>query len=211
MTRLFAVIGSSPGVGKSTVCRALAAWRGPGAEHFAEEDILTHQAFRAVAEEFADGAGVVAPATLVACTRAYLAEAVAAKREYVIADALMPYIPSLVAWGHEEDSLVAVMDDLARAAEDVTVTVVYLHDDPETALRRAVAREADGWIDWYVEKLGRQPGTRTVRDFASAVEHLRDEAALTRRLLARTGWDVVEVETGGLAPGEVFEVLRRRL
>ncbi|HEY1176415.1 MAG TPA: hypothetical protein VGF17_09680, partial [Phytomonospora sp.] len=182
---------------------------GPEAEHFEEEHVLTHRAFRPVAEEFADGTGAVRPATLLACTRDYIARAVAAQRKYLITDALIPYIPSLVAWGHDEDALTGFVDDLARVAEPVDVTVIYLHDDPETALRRAADREDDGWIDWYVGKLGARPGTRGVHDLASAAAHLRAEAALTRRLLAHTGWDVVEVAVAGLGEAEVFALARK--
>jgi len=209
--RLIAVIGSSPGVGKSTLCRALAKSLDGSVDHFEEPEILTRQAFRPVAEEFGDGAGAVRPATIVACTRAFVAESVAAGHEYVVADALLPYIPSLVAWGHDESALTAIMDDLARAVAPAEVTVVYVHDDPEQALRRAIAREGEGWIDWYVGKLADQPGTRNVRDFDSAVAHLRAEAGLTRRLLARTGWRVVPVDVAGLGPDEVFAQVKRDL
>lgn len=208
---LIAVIGSSPGVGKSTLCRALAASLDGSVDHFEEPEILTRQAFQPVAEEFADGSGVVSPSTLADCTRAFVAESLAAGREHVVADALLPYIPSLVAWGHDEQVLNAFMDELARAVEPADVTVVYLHDDPDTALRRAIEREDDGWIDWYVGKLARQPGTRAMRDFDSAVAHLRAEADLTRRLLTRTGWRVVSADVAGLGPDEVFARVRRDL
>ncbi|MFJ2213998.1 hypothetical protein ACIQVO_10960 [Streptomyces sp. NPDC101062] len=70
---LISVIGSSPGVGKSPLCRA-------------------------VAEEFAGGAAAGArPETLVESTRAYVAESVATGREYLVTDALLPFIPSLLA------------------------------------------------------------------------------------------------------------------
>ncbi|MEU3988041.1 hypothetical protein AB0F24_06560 [Streptomyces platensis] len=58
-THLIAVVGNSPGVGKSTLCRSLADWlRSTGAtvDHFEEADILPRPAFRAVAEEFTGGA-----------------------------------------------------------------------------------------------------------------------------------------------------------
>lgn len=209
--RLIAVIGSSPGVGKSTLCRALVASLDGSVDHFEESEILTREAFRAVAEEFGDGSGVVRPSTLVDCTRAFVAESLAAGHEHVVADALVPYIPSLVAWGHDEDALTDFMDELARAVEPAEVTVVYVHDDPDRALRRAIEREGDGWIDWYVGKLAQQPGTRAVRDFDSAVAHLRAEADLTRRLLARTGWRVVSADVAGLGPDEVFARVRKDL
>ncbi|MFG2593829.1 hypothetical protein [Streptomyces sp. NPDC048438] len=202
---LISVIGNSPGVGKSTLCRAVAEWLtgvGASVDHFEEPDILTRPAFRPVAEEFADGAGSVRPATLVACTRAYVAESLGAGRDHLVTDALLPFIPSLVAWGHDEDTLVHVMDELTRAVEPARVTVVYVHDDPANALRRAVAREGDAWGDWYVRKLAGSPGTRAVHDLASAADHLRYEEELTRRVLARSPWRLLTVDAGTLGARE---------
>ncbi|MFE0105265.1 hypothetical protein [Streptomyces sp. NPDC059009] len=198
---LISVIGSSPGVGKSTLCGAVAKWlaeSGASVDHFEEADILTRAAFQPVAEEFGDGTGAVRPETLVACTRAYVTESVSAGRDYVVTDALLPFIPSLVAWGHGEVALTRVMDELTRAVEPAQVTLVYVHDDPEAALRRAVEREGPAWADWYVRKLAASPGTRSVHDLPSAATHLRHEADLTRRLLARTPWRVLTVDVGRL-------------
>ena len=217
---LISVIGSSPGVGKSTLCRALHEWltgttgsEGTGAsvDHFEEADILGRAAFRPVAEEFADGAGAVRPETLVACTRAYVAESLAAGRDFLVTDALLPFVPSLVAWGHDESTLVRIMAELVRAVEPAQVTVVYVHDDPEAALRRAVAREGAAWADWYVAKLAASPGTRTVHDLASAAAHLRFEAELTRRLLARTPWHLLTVDAGALDAREAYARTRHHL
>ncbi|MFC8224623.1 hypothetical protein [Streptomyces sp. NPDC057287] len=211
---LISVIGSSPGVGKSTVCRAVAEWlagTGASVDHFEEADIVTRSAFRPVADEFADGAGAVRPETLVACTRAYVAESLRAGRDHLVADALLPFIPSLVAWGHDEDAIAHVVDELARAVEPFEVTVVYVHDDPETALRRAIEREGDAWGDWYVRKLAGSPGTRSVHDLASAAEHLRRESDLTCRLLARSPWRLLTVDVSTLSAREAAAHTRRRL
>ncbi|MEB8339502.1 hypothetical protein [Streptomyces endophyticus] len=200
-THLISVIGSSPGVGKSTLCRSVAQWLtgvGASVDHFEEADILTRSAFQPVAEEFAGGASAVRPATLVECTRAYVAESLAAGTDYLVTDALLPFIPSLVAWGHDEEALVHVMEELVLAVEPAKVTVVYVHDNPETALRRAVEREGAAWEDWYVRKLAGSPGTRAVHDFSSAAAHLRFEADLTVRLLARTPWHVLSLDAGTL-------------
>ncbi|WP_405678847.1 ATP-binding protein [Streptomyces sp. NBC_01511] len=197
---LIAVVGSSPGVGKSTLCRALArraAESGATVDHFEEADILSRPSFRPVAEEFADGSGGVRPGTLVESTREYVAKARAEGVDVLITDALLPFIPSLVAWGHEESAIAAVLAELADAVRPTRVTVVYLRDDPDTALRRAVEREGPDWVDWFVTKLGGSPGSRSVKDLASAAEHLRREEELTVRLLARTDWHVLSVDIGG--------------
>lgn len=197
---LIAVVGSSPGVGKSTLCRALArraAESGATVDHFEEADILSRPAFRPVAEEFAGGSGSVRPGTLVESTREYVAKARAEGVDILVTDALLPFIPSLVAWGHDETAIAAVLAELARAVRPTHVSVVYLRDDPDTALRRAVAREGPAWLDWYVTKLGAAPGTRSVKDLPSAAEHLRREEELTLRLLAGTHWRVLRVDVGG--------------
>ncbi|WP_326796874.1 hypothetical protein OG946_16595 [Streptomyces sp. NBC_01808] len=212
--QLVSVIGNSPGVGKSTLCRALAAaLREDGAvvDHFEEADILVREAFRPVAEEFADGTGAVRPGTLVACVRAYVAEAAAAGTGVLVTDALLPFVPSLVAWGHDEDAVAGVAEDLVRAVAPAEVTVVYVHDDPGAALRRAVAREGAGWAEWYVAKLGSSPGTRHVGDLDSAAAHLRAETELTRRVLARTPWRTVPVDTGELDAEAAFAYARAQL
>lgn len=211
---LISVIGSSPGVGKSTLCRAVAEWLtgvGASVDHFEEADILTRSAFRPVAEEFAGGTGTVLPATLVECTRAYVAESLAVGKDYLVTDALLPFIPSLVAWGHDEESLARVMGELARAVEPAQLTVVYVQDDPEAALRRAVEREGDAWGDWYVRKLAGSPGTHAVRDLSSAAAHLRFEADLTRRLLAQAPWHVLCVDVGTRNAQEAYAHTQRHL
>ncbi|MFE0186692.1 hypothetical protein [Streptomyces sp. NPDC058989] len=211
---LISVIGSSPGVGKSTLCRAVAEWltgTGASVDHFEEADILTRPAFRPVAEEFAGGAAGVRPETLVESTRAYVAESLAAGRDYLVTDALLPFIPSLVAWGHDESDLVQIMGEQVRAVEPARVVVVYVHDDPETALRRAVEREGDAWEDWYVRRLAGSPGTQAVHDLSSAAVHLRFEASLTCRLLAQTPWHVLTVDVGTLDAQEAYAYTRRHL
>ncbi|MFF8285311.1 hypothetical protein ACF06W_21690 [Streptomyces albus] len=208
------VIGSSPGVGKSTLCRAPAGWlsaTGASVDHFAEADVLVREEFRPVADEFAGGSAAVRPETLTAAVRAYVAASTAAGRDYLVTDALLPFIPSLVAWGHDERALCSFMDRLFRVLGPVPVTVVYVHDDPAAALRRAVAREGAGREDRYLRKLAGSPGTRSVRDLPSAAAHLRAEAELTRRLLARTPWHVVTVEVGTLDAEQTFASARDRL
>lgn len=210
---LIAVVGSSPGVGKSTLCGALARWiGGTGAtvDHFKEEDVLTRAAFRAVAEEFAGGTGSVRPRTLVEATRSYVEQARADGVHVLVTDALIPFVPSLVAWGHDETEIAQVARDLEEAVEPTRVSVVFLRDTPEAALRRAIEREGPEWMDWYVGKLRRSPGTRTVDDLASAADHLRRESELTLRLLAATRWNVLVVEVGDRDAAQTEQYVRER-
>ncbi|MGX1755737.1 hypothetical protein ACWIG5_02265 [Streptomyces lydicus] len=211
---LIAVIGNSPGVGKSTLCQHLAAWlkdTGATVDHFQEADTLTRPAFRPVAEEFAGGNHSVRPETLIESTRTYLAESRAAGIDVLVTDALLPFIPSLVAWGHDEPSITQVLHELTTAVEPTQVTVVYLHDDPSTALHRALTREGPDWANWYVTKLAASPGTRSVHDLTSAATHLRHETALTHRLLATTPWNVLTVDVAHLDAPQTATHVRHHL
>lgn len=213
-THLITVLGSSPGVGKSTLCAALARWltdTGASVDHFEEADILTRPAFRPVAEQFADGSGRVRPETLVESTRAYVTQARADGTEILITDALLPFIPSLVAWGHDEPTIARVIDDLETAVAPCQVTVIYLRDDPEAALRRAIEREGPQWEDWYLTKLRHSPGTASVHDLPSAAAHLRHESDLTHRLLAATPWNVITVNVTNRTPTQTETTTRHQL
>jgi hypothetical protein len=91
------------------------------------------------------------------------------------------------------------------------ITVVFLRDNPEVALRRAVEREGPQWADWYVDKFRRSPGTSSVSDLASAADHLRWESELTLRLLAVTRWNVVTVDVGERDAVQTEQFVRERL
>ncbi|MEU8780711.1 hypothetical protein [Streptomyces sp. NPDC048637] len=213
-SHLIAVAGNSPGVGKSTLCHSLADWiRNTGAtvDHFQEADILTRPAFRPVAEEFAAGAQSVRPETLITTTRAYVTESRAAGIDVLVTDALIPFVPSLVAWGHDEPAIARVLDEVSTAVEPTRVTVVYLEDDPATALRRAIDREGPDWENWYLTKLAASPGTRSVHDLPSAAAHVRHETALTHRLLAATPWNVLTVDVAGLDALRTAQHVRHQL
>lgn len=73
-------------------------------DRFREEEILSRPAFRGVASELRDG-GRVVPAALLAATASYLACLDAGNVEVAVMDALLPFIPSLLAWGHDAAAL----------------------------------------------------------------------------------------------------------
>jgi hypothetical protein len=211
---LISVLGS-PGVGKSSLCRALTeryAAAGVAVDHFAEEQILTRPAFAAVAEEFAGGSGIVRPETLITATREYARQSRADGVAVSITDALIPFIPSLRAWGHSKQAINGIVEELAQAVRPTEVIIVHLVDDPERALRRAAAREAPGWIDWYVDKLRAAPGATEVVDLDSAVRHLNEEVDLTRQILDRSGWPVIELaRVTELDPAVLVQTVINRL
>jgi thymidylate kinase len=190
MTVLITVWGASPGVGKSTLCTGLSQWlrdTGQRVDHFREEEILTRPQFAAVAEEF-EATGTVALDTLIAATAEFVDTVVASGDDVVIADALMPFVPTLLAMGHGEEAIDAFMTDLTAVLALVQPVMVFLDGNSETALSRAAAREGEQWLDWYVAKLARYRVSPPVADVASAVHYLQRERALTLGVARRKDW-----------------------
>ncbi|WP_405961441.1 hypothetical protein OG235_39430 [Streptomyces sp. NBC_00024] len=214
MTVLITVCGASPGVGKSTLCVALSRWlsgTGLRVDHFREEEILTRPQFAAVAEEFR-ATGRVGREPLITATARFVDAVRANGDDVVVADALMPYVPTLLAMGHGEETINAFMTELAEVLAPVCPVMVYLDGNPETALSRAARREGALWLDRYVGKLAEYEVSPPVTDVASAARYLLRERAVTLGTVGRTHWDLVLVERADeLPPDEVARVTRRGL
>ncbi|WP_091521866.1 hypothetical protein [Microlunatus soli] len=170
---------------------------------------MTHPDYRTVAAEFGDSAQV-APGTLIDAFARYAGRCIDNGRDLVITDALIPHIPSLLAWGHSESEIASVITELEKVSGDLTVIIIMLTSDPAVTLPRAIAREADGWADSYIQKLTAAPGTAHVVDLPTAIQHLRDEAAVSRRLISRSGWQLITVDATA-DPSRVAELVLERL
>ncbi|MER7179609.1 hypothetical protein ABT404_09005 [Streptomyces hyaluromycini] len=214
MTVLVTVWGASPGVGKSTLCAGLSRWladTGLRVDHFREEEVLTRPQFAAVAEEF-KATGAVGPATLIAATANFVDAAVASGDDVVIADALMPFVPTLLAMGHGGEAIDAFMADLTEVLAPVRPVMVFLDGSAGSALSRAAAREGEQWLDRYIGKLAGYGVTPAVADLASAVKYLLRERAVTLGAVRRKDWGLVVIERADeLPPGEVLRVAQRGL
>lgn len=214
MTVLITVWGASPGVGKSTLCAGLSRWladTGLRVDHFHEEEILTRSQFAAVAEEF-KATGTVERGTLIAATAKFVDAVVASGDDVVIADALMPFVPTLLAMGHSEETIDAFMTDLTAVLAPVRLVLVFLDGNAEHALSRAAAREGEQWLDWYVQKLARYEVSPPVTDVASAVKYLARERAVTLGAVRRKDWDLVVIDrTDEFRPGEVLQAAQQGL
>ena len=128
MATLIVVWGASPGIGKSTLCDALAARlaeAGLRVDHFQEEEILTRAEFSDVADLFRATGTVRAPMLLTATAR-FVESAIAGAYDVVIADALMPYIPSLLAMGYDDGAIDAFMTELTPLLKPVDPVTVFL-------------------------------------------------------------------------------------
>ncbi|MEV7386297.1 hypothetical protein [Streptomyces sp. NPDC091215] len=214
MTVLITVWGVAPGVGKSTLCGGLARWltgAGLRVDRFREEEILTRPQFAAVAEAFG-ATGTVTPETLLAATAEFVDSVRAGGVDVVVADALVPFVPTLLAMGHGEDTIDAFMADLTTVLTPVSPVMVFLDGDAGTALSRAVGREGEQWLDRYVGKLARYGVAPPVTDLASAVAYLRRERGVTLGTAVRHHWNLVVIERADeLPPGEVLKRAQRGL
>ncbi|MEU0384374.1 hypothetical protein [Streptomyces chartreusis] len=214
MTVLITVWGASPGVGKSTLCAGLSQWladTGLRVDHFREEEILTRPQFDAVAKEF-KATGTVELETLIAGTAKFVDAVVASGDDVVIADALMPFVPTLLAMGHGEETINAFMTDLTEVLARVQPVMVFLDGNAESALSRAATREGEQWLDWYVGKLAGYKVSPPAADVASAVKYLLHERAVTLGAARRKDWGLIVIERADeLSPGEVLRVAQRGL
>ncbi|MDG5809208.1 hypothetical protein P9869_42715 [Streptomyces ossamyceticus] len=214
MTVLITVWGTSPGVGKSTLCAGLSQWladTGLRVDHFREEEILTRPQFAGVAEEF-KATGTVEPGTLIAATARFVDAVVANRDDVVIADALMPFVPTLLAMGHDEATIDAFMTDLTEVLARVRPVMVFLDGNAESALSRAATREGEQWLDWYVGKLSSYEVSPPVADTVSAVTYLRHERAVTLGAVRRKDWGLIVIERADeLPPDQVLRVAQRGL
>lgn len=217
MTALIAVWGASPGIGKSTLCAGLARWlaaAGLRVDHFREEEILTRPQYAAVAREF-QATGTVELATLLSATRRFVDSIPTDAIDVVVADALMPYIPSLLAWGHGEQAIDAFMSGIDQILAPLRPVMIFLDGDAPTALSRAAARQDPGWLDWYIGKLARYQVTPPVHDATSAAQYLRRERAATLSAARGHRWNLIVIErTTTMTPDQVLRAtiqkLRRR-
>jgi thymidylate kinase len=214
VTILVCVWGVAPGAGKSTLCTALSAvlaGAGLAVDHFREEEVLTRPEFASVAGELRRTGAVELPA-LLAASALFAAAVRAGGADVVVADALAPFAPTLLALGHGDQAIAAFTAELARILSGLTPVLVYLDGDAGTALARAADREGPQWLGSYVGKLARYGVRPPVRDLASATGYLRRERAVTLAAARRMGWPVIRVEEATrLSPGEVLAAARRGL
>jgi thymidylate kinase len=213
VTRLIAVDGAAPGIGKSTLCHALTRWLEGSlrTDHFREEEIMSRPEFADVAAQFTT-TRVVKPGALLRATADYVAAAQAGGVDAIVADALIPFVPSLIAFGHTENDIDGFLNKLGEAIAVTHPVLVYLDGDPFAALPRAAAREDPGWLGWYIAKMARYDPSPPVHDFASACHHLQRVRETTLRLIRRQEWDLIIVsQTHHRSADEVFTQVRDRL
>lgn len=172
---------------------------------------MTRPQFAAVASEFR-AAGTVELDTLLAATAQFVEAILASGDDVVIADALVPFVPSLLAWGHSSQAIDAFTDSLAQVLAPVGPVLVYLDGSAETGLARAAQRDGQRWLDAYVSKLARYQVRPRVRDPASAARYLARERAVTLTAARRQGWGLVLIaDATEMTPDQVLRIAEREL
>ncbi|HEX5402199.1 MAG TPA: hypothetical protein VFX16_07855 [Pseudonocardiaceae bacterium] len=214
MTRLIAVTGSAPGIGKSTLCAGLNSWLtdlGLRVDHFREEDTAHRVEFAPLVGEFA-ATGQVRLATLLRTTADYLDAVRTRGADVALADSLVPFLHSLLAWGHSQQAAARFLDELTALLAPLRPVFVHLDGDQAVALRRAAEREGPGWLDWFITKLSRYRVNPVVHDFDTACTYLRHEREVTIRLIRAQPWDLVVIDDAHrLEPADVERAARAAL
>jgi hypothetical protein len=196
---LILVKGALPGLGKSTLSRGLAARLRDGGldvEEFEEQAILDRPEFAAAIGEWRSTSRVSFE-TLLVGTHAYLEACRRRRADVYVVDSLLPFLPSLFAWGRSDGEIRGFFSELRALMRGFEVLLLQLEGDATTGLQRAAGREAEGWLPRFVAKVhDYEDDGRTTRDFESVVAYLESAASRSRKLLSRAPWRVwfVQVE-----------------
>jgi hypothetical protein len=192
VTRLIAVFGASPGIGKTTLTGRIAAEarRIGRVDRFDEQHILSRRDFATVAAQFR-ASGVVDLDVLLDASARFVASAM--NYEIVVTDTLFPFVPSLLAWGHDDETIRSFLMQLRAILEPLRPVVVYLDGEPAEALPRAASRGGDVWLQTFLAKVTTYKTTPPIRDLAGTVAHLRHERDVTLGSVIDAGFTVVKL------------------
>lgn len=91
--------------------------------------MLTRREFADVAGEFT-ATGVVDLETVLEAMPGYVASIRAAGVDVAVTGSLVPFVPSLMAWGHDEQVMTGFLDELAGLLRPVHPVIVYLDGIP---------------------------------------------------------------------------------
>jgi hypothetical protein len=114
---LVGVTGVAPGMGESALCAGLDGWlsgRGLRVDHFRGEELRSRAEFAAVAAKF-EATRVVAPEALLRSVADFVRSVTAGRDDVVVADLLIPFTSSLLAWGHDDGAIRGFLGELSAA------------------------------------------------------------------------------------------------
>jgi hypothetical protein len=191
------VTGAAPGLGKSTMARCL----GDRIDLKEREVVVFPEELIAERHEFADvmssfrSRGTASGAELVEATRRLAATYREGPPAIVVQDMLLPYLPSLFAWGFSDAEIADLFAEIAAACSGIQLVQVHLDGSAALSVPRAVRREEPLWLEWEIEKVSRYAdATSPMTDLASLVEYFEGARRRTHKLLAQAPWPVVVVD-----------------
>jgi hypothetical protein len=109
----------------------------------------------------------------------------------VVIDALFAFVPSLLAWGHDEAMIRSFLMRLRTILEPLRPIVVYLDCEPADALGRAAERSGDVWLHDLLAKVTTYKTTPPIKHLPGTVTHLHRERDVTLRSMIDAGFEVV--------------------
>ncbi len=205
--RLIAVFGAAPGIGKSSLCSALAR-----RSHRTASVSSTSRKSTSSAVPNSRRSQRNSPTTARSPRRNSSmrpsAISTMSDADVVVMDALIPYVPTLLALGYDQPSIDRIIDDAGRTHRRDPDLFVFLDGDPAAALTRAIARERPGWIDAYGAKLARYGLTQADPDVGAMCAYLRRERDEMLRTVRRQAWDLCLIpDATSLTAGEILQLV----
>jgi hypothetical protein len=209
---LILINGAAPGLGKSSLAKELVARMeliGWDVELFEEQDILEHADFAAVIQAWRSG-GNVDSSTLLAATKAYLSSCWVQGADVHVQDSLLPFLPSLLAWGWSDYDIASFFSELGVSMRDFQVLQVQLEGDAREGLQRASDREGAEWLDWFSEKVrGYADGGARADDLEDVIAYLESAKSRSHGLLTQAPWQVCFADLDQGSDAVVSEVMRQ--
>lgn len=194
---LILINGAVPGLGKSTLAQGLAGRlrdSGLDVELFQEQEILDRVEFAAVIEEWRS-TNRAASGTLLAGTSKYLEWSRRRSAKVDVFDSLLPFLPSLLAWGRSDAQIAEFFRQLARLMHGFDVHHVQLEGNARRSLNRAREREGGAWLEQLVTKV-RNYGDEgsNASDLESLIKYFESATTRSHELLATAPWSVCFVD-----------------
>ena len=157
--------------------------------------------------------GNVADSTLLEATRSYLDTCRRSGADAFVIDSLLPYTPSLLAWGRSDGEVAGFFASVEPRLRGFDALQVQLEGDASAGLNRAMEREGSSWLNSFVQKVGgyKDYGRGGITQ-ANVIAYLDSATGCSRVLLAAAPWPVSFVSVDGGADftlAEVLELLQR--